>query len=57
MTHLSCMHDNVILLVPQTKPQDVELGSTETTLSALVSTMRDEKCSEKMIEDTHDLPL
>ena len=52
MTHLSCLDDNVTLLVPETKPQDVELGSTETKLSTLVSTMREEKCSENMIEDT-----
>ena len=42
----------MILLVPETKPQDVELGSTETKLSILVSIMREEKCSEKRIDDT-----
>ena len=52
MTHLSCMDDNVTLLVPETKPQDVDLGSTDIKLSILVSTMREEKWFEKMIEPT-----
>ena len=52
MTHLSWLDDNVTLLMPETKPQEVELGSSETKLSTLVSTMREEKCSEKIIEDT-----
>ena len=51
MTHLSCLDGNVTLLVPETKPQEVELGSSETKLSTLVSTTR-EKCSEKLIEET-----
>ena len=53
MSHLPCLDDNVTLLVPDAKPQEVVLGSSETKLSTLVSTMREEKCSEKMIEDTH----
>ena len=52
MSHLSCLDDNVTVLVPDTKPQEVVLGSSKTKLSTLVSTMREEKCSEKMIEDT-----
>ena len=52
MSHLSCLDDNATLLVPDTKPQEVVLGSPETKLSTLVSTMREEKCSEKMIKDT-----
>ena len=52
MSHLSCLDDNVTLLVPHTKPQEVVLGSPETKLSTLVSTMREEKCSETLIKDT-----
>ena len=52
MLHLSCLNDNVILSVPDTKPQKVVLGSSETKLSILVSTMRDEGCCEKLIKDT-----
>ena len=52
MSHLSCLDKNVTLLVPDTKPQEVVLGSPETKFSTLVSTMREEKCFEKMIEDT-----
>ena len=52
MSHLSCLDDNVTLLVPDTKPQEVVLGSSETKLSTLVSTMREEKCSEKFIKET-----
>ena len=52
MSRLSCLNDNVTLQVPETEPQEVVLGSSETKLSTLVSDMREEKCSEKLIEDT-----
>ena len=52
MSHLSCLNDNVTLTMSETKSEDVVLGSPQTKLSILVSTMRDEGCSEKLIKDT-----
>ena len=52
MSHLSCLDDNVTLSVPDTKPQEVVLGSSETKLSILVSTMVEDGCSERLIKDT-----
>ena len=43
LTHLSCMDDNVTLHVPETRPQEIELGSAETKLNMLLSTMNNER--------------
>ena len=55
--HLSCLDNSMTLQVPQdaeTRPREIELGLAETKLTTLVSRMREEQCSEKLVSETRE---